>query len=200
MITLYRKLFVYNMYTSFAYNIIIRYLRVRECTRLYTAHTMTTASDTCSSTYIHLADSPSNAILPTYCNAIIIIIICRIVSLSVFFLLFLCDRIFSTRLSSLQPSRILSIHYIIMCVHFTYQFVRVDVCVCVRASAGGVLPSSLFSFFFHSVRSSRFIPLSHIDDEPSHARTHVGTRLSPVCTYQLYTHTYLPYTSRTIII
>lgn len=176
------------MYTSFAYNITIRYLRVRECTRLYCAYNDNSLRHM---QYIHLVDSPSNAILPTYCNAIIII--CRIVSFSVFFLLFLCDRIFSTRQSSLRPSRILSIHYYVCTFHIS---IRPVVC------AGGVLPTSLFSFFSHSVRSSRFIPLSHIDDEPSHARTHVGTRLSPVCTYQLYTHTYLPYTytSRTIII
>lgn len=91
----------------------------------------------------------------------------------------------------LQPSRILY-YIIIMCVHFTYQFVRVDVCVCARARGA---PFVSFQLFFSILYAPLVLFRFHTSTTSprTHARTLVGTRLSPVCTYQLYTHTYLPY-------
>jgi hypothetical protein len=65
-------------------------------------------------------------------------------------------------------------------------------CVCVRARGALAAARRLFSdYFFPSIPcSSGFISFSHIDGARAHTRSVVAGTLSPVCTYQLYTHTY----------
>jgi len=101
----------------------------------------------------------------------------------------------------LQPSRILY-YIIIMCVHFTYQFVRVDVCVCARARGAPFVSFQLFFPFctllsFYSAFTHRRRALAR-----THARTSVHDCHQCVhinCTRTRTSRTYI-HLSRTIII
>jgi len=118
-------------------------------------------------------------------------------SFCIFFLLFLCDRIFSAARTHVGRPCSPRVHllYILLCVYISHinssESMCVCVCVCVIAGCAPVVSFQLF--FPFSTLLSFYSAFTHRRRAPSHARTLVGTRLSPVCTYQLYTHTHLPY-------